>query len=101
MDLQSLRQRIDEIDDDIVRLFQQRMDVSAEIAQYKRQNNMPVFDPERERQKLYDVCCKVNEDRKAYVSELYSLLFTLSRAEQQRILNSDSKKCPGSYSEVV
>jgi chorismate mutase/prephenate dehydratase len=91
MDLQDLRQKIDEIDDELVRLFGQRMDVSAEIAQYKRQNNIPVFDPERERQKLYDLSAKVSKGREAYVIELYSLLFDLSRANQERILNPASE----------
>ena len=90
MDLQDLRQRIDEIDNDLVRLFQQRMDTSAEIARYKRQHNIPVHDPAREREKLYDVSHKVGEGRETYVSALYSLLFELSRADQERILNAGS-----------
>ncbi|MCL1851836.1 MAG: chorismate mutase [Peptococcaceae bacterium] len=91
MDLQELRQRIDGIDDELVKLFGQRMDVSAEIAQHKRQNNIPVFDPERERQKLYEVSGKVSEGREAYVTALYSMLFDLSRADQERILSPASE----------
>ena len=90
MDLQDLRRQIDEVDDDLVRLFQKRMDVSAEIARYKQQNNIPVYDPQRERQKLYDLSFKVKEGREASVVALYSLLFELSRSEQQRILNPES-----------
>jgi len=58
MDLQELRKKIDEVDDDLVRLFQQRMDVSAEIARYKKENNLPVHDPAREREKLYKLSFK-------------------------------------------
>ena len=99
MDLQDLRRQIDEVDDNLVCLFQQRMDLSAEIAQYKRQNNMPVYDPARERQKLYDLSHKVKEGYEAYVTALYSLLFELSRACQERILNPESS--PADNSEVV
>ena len=88
MDLFELRNKIDAIDENLVRLFLQRMDVSAEIARYKQENNIPIFDPERERQKLNDMSSKVSEERSAYVTALYSLLFELSRTEQERILQS-------------
>jgi chorismate mutase/prephenate dehydratase len=87
MDLQELRKQIDEIDDGLVRLFQQRMDVSAEIARFKKENNLPVHDPAREREKLYDLSFKVNQGRESYITALYYLLFELSRADQERILN--------------
>ena len=90
MELKELRQKIDEIDDGLVDLFQQRMDVSAEIAQHKQENNLPVHDPAREREKLYELSGKVKEGREAYVTALYSLLFELSRADQERILNPAS-----------
>jgi len=89
MDLQYLRCKIDVIDDELIRLFQQRMDVSAEIARYKRNHNIPVYDPEREQQKLNDLSHKAGEGYESYVVALYSMLFELSRAEQERILNSE------------
>ena len=90
MNLQDLRSKIDKIDDQLVKLFQQRMDASAEIARYKLENNLPIYDPARERDKLYDVSGKVEEDRKSYVTALYSLLFDLSRADQMRITQPKS-----------
>ena len=89
MELQELRRRIDEIDNNLVDLFQRRMDVSVEIIRYKQQNNLPVYDPVREQQKLHDLSGKVEEGRKEYITALYSLIFELSRAEQERILNSE------------
>ena len=90
MDLQDLRHQIDRIDDELIRLFQERMDVSVEVAHYKKQNNIPVYDSARERQKLYDLSSKVKEGREACITSLYSLLFELSRSEQERILRPDS-----------
>ena len=90
MDLQELRKKIDEIDDGLLDLFQRRMDVSAEIARYKEENNIPVYDPAREKQKLLYLSGKVKEGRKAYIIALYSLLFEFSRADQERILSSAS-----------
>ena len=86
MDLQELRQRIDGIDDELVRLFEQRMDVSIEIAQYKKLHDIPIYDPMREKQKLYALSQKVDEGHKEHIAELYSLLFEISRAEQEKIL---------------
>ena len=88
MDLSDYRKKIDEIDKGLVDLFLQRMDLSAEIALYKYKNNLPIYDPAREQQKLNELSSSVKEGCQAYISSLYSLLFELSRAEQERILNS-------------
>ncbi|MCL2003999.1 MAG: chorismate mutase [Oscillospiraceae bacterium] len=88
-DLQALRRRIDEIDDGLVGLFQQRMDISADIARFKRRNSLPVHDPAREREKLRELSGKATEGREAYITALYSLIFELSRAEQERILSRE------------
>jgi len=88
MDIQELRDMIDEIDNCLLELFQQRMDVSVEIALYKMQNNMPVRDPAREKQILQSLSQKVAQERESAVIALFSLLFELSRAEQAKILNT-------------
>ena len=49
MDLQELRSQIDEIDDELVALFGKRMDVAAQIADYKKEHNLPIYHPARER----------------------------------------------------
>ena len=87
MDLKDFRRQIDEIDKGLIELFERRMDVSVEIAKYKQENNLPVHDPVREQQMLSDFSGKVKKGREAYVTALYSLLFELSRAEQERLLN--------------
>ena len=90
MDIHQLRQKIDEVDDGLVALFQERMDVSAQIARHKQERGMQIYDPVRERQKLYDLTGKVGESHEAYVSALFSLLFEISRADQERIINPQS-----------
>ena len=51
LDLGKIRDEIDVTDDEIVRLFQHRMALTAEVAQYKIETGKAVFDAERERQK--------------------------------------------------
>ena len=89
MDLQTLRTQIDKIDDELILLFGRRMDVSAEIARYKRQNGIPVFDSEREKQKLCDLSQKTTDKYKQYITALYSLIFDLSRAEQEKTIQME------------
>ena len=82
MDIQELRGQIDKIDDELVRLFGQRMDVAAQIADYKKENNLPIFVPAREREKLADVAEKAGPEMANYTRVLYSMLFELSRSYQ-------------------
>ncbi|MBQ3216501.1 MAG: chorismate mutase [Oscillospiraceae bacterium] len=84
MELKDYRKQIDTIDDEIVRLFQQRMDVAAQIAQFKQENNLPILQSAREREKLADVSGKAREDMQSYLRVLYSLLFELSRTYQEK-----------------
>ncbi|MCL2055950.1 MAG: chorismate mutase [Oscillospiraceae bacterium] len=86
MDLQSLRGEIDEIDENILRLFNRRMDITAAVARYKQENGLPVHDPAREHQKLCDISRVIGSGREAYACALFALLFELSRDSQNRII---------------
>ena len=84
MDLKDYRKEIDAIDDELVRLFGQRMDIAAKIADYKKENNLPIFVPAREREKLADVAAKAGPEMANYTRVLYSMLFELSRSYQSK-----------------
>ncbi len=85
MDLTDYRKNIDEIDEKLVKLFVERMGLSAEIAKYKTQHGIPVLDPARERQKLSDITQSVEPAMHTYINSLYSLIFELSRAYQRKL----------------
>ena len=84
MDLKELRDQIDAIDDQLVELFGKRMDIAAAIGDYKKANNLPVFVPAREREKLKDVAEKAGPEMANYTRVLYSMLFELSRSYQSK-----------------
>ncbi len=84
MNLEELRQEIDNIDNQLINLFQERMDVAAKIGEYKKENNLPVLNVQREREILNDVSNKSRKDMKSYLRVLYSLLFELSRSYQEK-----------------
>lgn len=49
MDLNNARIEINKIDKEIVHLLEKRMNVVIEIGNYKKENNLPVYDEEREK----------------------------------------------------
>ena len=84
MDLKELREEIDGIDETLVKLFVKRMDLSAQVADYKKANNLPIYVPTRERQILQDVATKAGPKMANYTRVLYSMLFELSRSYQRK-----------------
>ena len=90
MDLKEYREEIDRIDAELVRLFQQRMKVSADIGAWKKEQGLPILDKTRERQKLSDLVGSAEEDLQSYVHVLYSLLFELSRSYQSRLTGTQT-----------
>ena len=84
MDLSEIRQQIDEIDENLVRLFCQRMNLSAQVADYKKANNLPIFVPARERAILQKVAELAGPEMENYTRVLYSMLFELSRSYQSK-----------------
>lgn len=50
--LKECRNKIDEIDNKIVELFKERMKIIKDVALFKKANNLPIFDPQREIQML-------------------------------------------------
>ena len=85
MDLKELRGQIDEIDDQLVKLFCQRMDIAAQVAQYKKEQGLPILMPAREREKLQDVSQKAGPEMAGYTRTLYTMLFELSRSYQSKL----------------
>ncbi len=85
--LEELRQQLDEIDNEIVRLYEKRMEVCGEVGDYKIQAGRKVVDRAREKDKLQDVAAKVNGAfNKKGIQELYEQLMSMSRKLQYKKL---------------
>ena len=84
MDIKDLRSQIDEIDDQLVKLFVKRMSISAQVADYKKAHDLPIFVPAREREILRDVSQKAGAEMGDYTRVLYSMIFELSRVYQSK-----------------
>ena len=89
-DLIELRQEIDEIDQQMVKLFEKRMGVSAEVARYKIANGKKVFDKEREHEKLTKLKAMAHNDfnRHGVEEELFQQIMSMSRKLQYESCSS-------------
>ncbi|OUP50552.1 prephenate dehydratase [Lachnoclostridium sp. An181] len=85
--LEDLRKEIDRIDAEIVKLYEERMDICGKVAEYKIETGSRVFDKERENEKLAAVEEKVKTDSyKTGARELFQQLMSMSRKLQYQLL---------------
>lgn len=86
-DLIQCREEIDVIDDKITALFEERMQIAADVAEYKKASGKKVFDKQREEEKLATIEKKASN---AYfgkgLRELFSQIMSLSRKYQYTMM---------------
>lgn len=88
MDLSELRNQIDEIDKNIVELYEKRMEVCKNVAQYKIETGKKVFDKAREEEKIRKVKSLThNEFNSCGVEELFEQIMSMSRKLQYQLLS--------------
>ncbi|MCL1843410.1 MAG: chorismate mutase [Defluviitaleaceae bacterium] len=80
--LDDLRKKIDNIDEKLLALFEERMGVASDIAALKKNQGIPVLDRDREDEKLNEIAAKATPEIKKYVRPLYATLMGLSRKYQ-------------------
>lgn len=86
-DLQELRKEIDRIDKEIVRLFEERMDICKNVAEYKIETGKKVFDRQREEEKIKAVQALTgNEINRTGAGELFGQIMSVSRKLQYKLL---------------
>lgn len=90
MQLEECRNKIDAIDKELVKLFCERMEVAGSVAEFKKANNKPVYDAERERKLLESVENNAGEKFGDYARKLYNSILELSRTYQNGLINERS-----------
>lgn len=86
MNLETLRQQIDTVDEQILTLFRQRMRICEQIGIYKNKNGLPVLDEARQTAKLNTLCAQAGEADREAVKRLFETVMAISRARQEGIL---------------
>lgn len=91
MNMDDYRNQINDIDNEIVKLYIERMEVVKQIGNYKKENNLPIKDSFREKELLEKITEMAGEDYENDIRSLYSLIFELSRSRQRKILSKPSE----------
>lgn len=91
-DLQQLRDGIDKIDEQILKLFLERMQLCKGVADYKKQNNLPVFQGGREKQVIDRIKALTNDaELESGTAALFANIMDISKILQNRtILGGDA-----------
>lgn len=85
MDLLEIRGKLDVIDAELIRLLEERLHLCADVAAFKIETGKPVFDKERENQKIASVRKLAhNEFNEQASEELFTQLMTISRRLQYK-----------------
>lgn len=88
IDLQESRTKIDEVDQKIVELFETRMKLAMDIADYKRSVGKPIFDASREEEKLTSLMALTdNQFNKKAIADLFKQIMSMSRRLQYMLLD--------------
>lgn len=88
MGINELRNTIDLLDREIVELLVKRMGVSAKVAAYKIENNMPVLDKAREAA-LLEKIDSLSGDMSNYTHEIYLEILKQSKKYQEEFINKN------------
>ena len=91
MDIKELREKLNKIDDTLSGAFKERMEVTLEIARFKKENGLPVFDPGRERAVINRLTEGCDDTLASSMKILYNTLFDLSRSYQHRYMMGDTQ----------
>ncbi|MBP3603192.1 MAG: prephenate dehydratase [Lachnospiraceae bacterium] len=97
MDLLKLREQIDEIDANIVELYEKRMEVSKNVAKYKIETGKKVFDKAREEEKIRKVKSLTHNEFNSHgIEELFEQIMSISRKLQYQMIaeNGGYNKLP-------
>ena len=90
MELSEIREKIDTVDDQLLKLFLERMDLAEEVAAYKNEHHLPILNKERERAVLARVTEQSGE-KERYAYHLFSTLFELARSRQAELISAPTK----------
>ncbi len=84
MDIPDWRNRIDQLDEQIVRLLSERAAAAVAIGEIKRNNSAPIYEPNRE-QAVFEHIRRVNPGplTGAQIQDVYERLMDVMRALQR------------------
>ncbi len=100
-DLSITRKEIDAVDQEIVRLLEKRMDLALEVAKYKMSTGKPIYDRQRELEKLEKLGSLAStEFNSKGVQELFLQIMSVSRRYQYQVIGDPDNEIGKKFSKV-
>jgi chorismate mutase/prephenate dehydratase len=88
--MDEIRSEIDEIDAQLIKLFEKRMRASKEVAEIKISKGLSVFNIEREKEVLDNISKDVPEEYSVYAYSFFKYIFDLSKSKQRDVIRQSS-----------
>lgn len=102
MDLSECREEIDKVDKELVELFEKRMNIAINVANYKIKNNIPIFNGAREAEVIEKNIKRLNNKEYSKLTEkFFNNLMELSRSLQGDIFKSNEDNTIASLEENI
>lgn len=97
-DLSVTREEIDKVDQAIVELIEKRMDLALEVAKYKMSTGKPIYDRQRELEKLEKLGAMASSEFNAKsVQELFLQIMSVSRRYQYSVIGDQEHAIDGMF----
>lgn len=85
LNLDEIRAEISAINDEMLALFVKRMELSAQVAAYKKANGLPTLDRKREEAILQKVADNTGDEFRQYAIQLFRTMMDLSKEYQDTL----------------
>ncbi len=86
-DIKELRENIDRIDREIISLFEDRMEIVLKVAQYKKENNISIFNEAREKEVIEKNLQRLkNKNLGKFCEKFLQEIMDVSKEYQRQVL---------------
>lgn len=84
--IEDYRKKIDDIDKEIIKLYDKRLNISYDIGKYKIENNIPILNKEREEEIIKKNLNEISQsDKKEYIERFLIFIMDESKKYQSEL----------------
>lgn len=92
MELENWRKEIDAIDASMAELFGKRMAIAEKIGVYKKENRLPIHDPEREKEVLKKNLARLNHPERGSVRRFHALPVRPDEKARRKVITDERRR---------
>ncbi len=90
IELNQLRNKLDEVDSKLISLFKKRLEISKKIGKYKKENDIEILDLNREEKVIKKFLSSAQKEEKKYIEIFLHFLMDTSKEVQKNCRTLDS-----------